>query len=262
MAIEVLEKKGNMIKFLVTNSETAFMNSMRRLILDEVPTMAIDDVEFKRNDSILYDEMVAHRLGLVPMTTDLKGYNLPAKCTCKGEGCAKCQLEMSLKTEATGFVTAGKIKTKDPKVAPVYEDIPITKLTDGQMLEFIALAKLGKGKEHAKWSPGIAFFTQKPNVTIKKAGECVEGVKKCPRDVFEIKDSKVKVVNEMACILCNACVEACGEDAITVEGAKDEFIFTLESFGQLKPKEILKQATVELDEKLEEFKGLVDQLAQ
>jgi len=262
MAIEVLEKKENRVKFLVTKTETPFINTIRRLVLDEVPTMAIDDVEFKRNDSILYDEMVAHRLGLVPLATDLKGYNLPAKCTCKGEGCAKCQLEMSLKTEAQGMVTAGKLKTKDPKIKPVYEDIPITKLIEGQALEFIAIAKLGKGKEHAKWSPGIAFFIQKPVVTVKKSADCAEGVKKCPRNVFDIKDSKVKVVNENDCILCNACVDACGEDAITAEGSKDEFIFTLESFGQLKPKEILKQATVELDEKLDEFKSLVDQLAQ
>ncbi|MBW3011601.1 DNA-directed RNA polymerase subunit D [Candidatus Woesearchaeota archaeon] len=262
MTVETLEKKGNILKFLVKGSETPFINTIRRIILDEVPTMAIDDVEFKKNDSILYDEMVAHRLGLIPLTTDLKGYNLPEKCTCKGEGCAKCQLEMSLRTEASGFITAGKIKTKDPKVKPVYENIPITKLIDGQMLEFVALAKLGKGKAHAKWSPGIASFLQKPNVNVKKADACIEGVKKCPKNVFEIKDNKVKVVNPMDCHLCNACVDACGADAISVEPSADEFIFTIESFGQLKPKDILKQATVELDEKLEEFKELINSQAQ
>jgi DNA-directed RNA polymerase subunit D len=130
------------------------------------------------------------------------------------------------------------------------------------MLEFIAIAKLGKGKDHAKWSPGIAFFTQKPIVTVKKADACIEGVKRCPKNVFEIKDNKVKVVNPMDCHLCNACVDACGEDAITVEASPNEFIFTLESFGQLKPKEILKQATVELDEKLDEFKELINEQAQ
>ncbi|MBW2995638.1 hypothetical protein KY312_04760 [Candidatus Woesearchaeota archaeon] len=87
--IEILEKKQNLLKFLIKNNETAYVNSMRRMIIDEVPVMAIEDVEFKKNDSILYDEMVSHRLGLIPLTTDLKGYNIPEKCTCKGKGCAK-----------------------------------------------------------------------------------------------------------------------------------------------------------------------------
>ncbi len=63
---------------------------------EEVPTMAIEDVEFRKNNSILYDEIIAHRLGLVPLKTDLKSYNLPEKCKCKGEGCARFQLTVPI----------------------------------------------------------------------------------------------------------------------------------------------------------------------
>jgi DNA-directed RNA polymerase subunit D len=99
---------------------------------------------------ILYDEMIAHRLGLVPLTTDLKSYNLPQKCTCKGAGCAKCQLKVSLKAKSAGLVLSSEIKTKDPEVKPVFDDIPVVKLLKGQDLELTATAVLGKGKEHAK----------------------------------------------------------------------------------------------------------------
>jgi DNA-directed RNA polymerase subunit D len=260
--VEVLEKKQNVLRFIIKNTDTPFVNTLRRVILDEVPVMAIEDVEFKKNDSILYDEMVAHRLGLIPLSTDLKGYNLPEKCTCKGEGCAKCQVELYLKTEAQGVITANKIKTKDPKIKPIYDDMPITKLTEGQNLEFVAKARLGKGKVHAKWAPGLAFFTKNPKIDIKKCSICGECVKKCPKNVFEIKDKKIMVVRSQDCHMCMACVDACAEDAISVEGKEGEFIFTIESFGQLSPKEIIVQAAAELNEKLDEFKELVKEKAE
>ena len=126
--------------------------------------------------------MLAHRLGLIPLETDLKGYNLPEKCTCKGAGCAKCEVELSLKTSAHGAITADKIKSKDPKIKPVYGDMIITKLVEEQQLEFVARARLGKGKEHAKWAPGLVTFIQNPKIDISKCSMCGECVKKCPKN--------------------------------------------------------------------------------
>jgi DNA-directed RNA polymerase subunit D len=255
--IRVMEKKQNLLRFVIKNYDTAYVNTLRRLILDEVPVMAIEDVEFRKNDSILYDEVVAHRLGLLPLLTDLKGYNLPEKCTCKGKGCAKCQLELSLKTEAQGVITASKIKSKDPKVKPIYGDMPITKLTEGQQLEFVATAVLGKGKEHAKWVPGLAFFRNMPRVEIAKGSESYESVKKCPKNVFEIKDKRIVVANLLDCDMCMACVEACSDNSIKVEDEENQFIFTVESFGQLSPKDMVVQAAAEFDQKLDEFRELI-----
>ena len=136
----VIDKKGNMLTFLIQKADHAFANSMRRMIIDEVPTMAIEDVEFKKNDSILYDEIVAHRLGLIPLSTNLQDYNLTEKCTCKGAGCAKCQLDLTLKTKASGVIDASKIKSKDPKVVPVYDEMIITKL----MGNLVVKAVLGR----------------------------------------------------------------------------------------------------------------------
>ena len=99
MEIRVLEndKEQNKLSFILKDSNPIFANTLRRLMIDEVPAMAIEDVEFVKNNSILYDEIIAHRLGLVPLKTDLKSYNLPDKCKCEGKGCNRCQLKLVLK---------------------------------------------------------------------------------------------------------------------------------------------------------------------
>src|SRR3989344_2313138 len=99
MNIKLIEKKKDSISFLAKNITAQFANSLRRTILDEVPTMAINTVKISKNSSALYDEMIAHRLGLIPLKSDIKGYELKQDCKCKGEGCARCQTTLSLKAK-------------------------------------------------------------------------------------------------------------------------------------------------------------------
>lgn len=133
------------------------INSFRRIILDDVPTFAIEDVEVVANDSPLYSEAIAHRLGLIPLKTDFKSYNIKSKCTCGGVGCALCEVKMTLSCDEEGYVMSSLIKSDDPQIVPVYENIPITKLFDGKV-EFNMKAILGTGREHAKWAPGHAYL--------------------------------------------------------------------------------------------------------
>ncbi len=155
MEVRLLEKikEKNKISFIIRGINPQLANLLRRNMIEEVPVMAVEDVEFRKNNSILYDEIIAHRLGLVPFTTDLKSYNLPEKCKCKGKGCAKCTLKMILKAKGPGTVYVSDIKTKDSKVKPVFPKIPIVKLLKNQDLELESVMILGKGKEHTKWSP-------------------------------------------------------------------------------------------------------------
>ena len=91
MKIEVIEhiqnKNQDLMKFILEGVTIELANAFRRIILTEVPSMAITEVLFVENDSVLFDEMIAHRLALIPLTTDLKNYNLPDKCSCGGQGC-------------------------------------------------------------------------------------------------------------------------------------------------------------------------------
>ena len=171
MEVRILEndKEKGKLSFILKDSNPVYVNTLRRMMVDEVPTMAIEEVEFQKNNSILYDETIAHRLGLIPLKTDLKSYNLPDKCMCVGNGCFRCQLKMVLRaTKGSGVVYASEIKSKDPAVKPVYPEMPIVKLLKGQTLELEATAVLGRGREHMKWSPCHVWYKYKPVIEIQE----------------------------------------------------------------------------------------------
>lgn len=252
-------KKNNMLTFLLSKADVVYANTLRRMMISEVPVMAIEDVEFKANNSALYDEMVAHRLGLISIKTDLKAYNLPSKCTCNGAGCARCQLKMTLSAEGPKTVYSKDIKSKDPKVKPVFDNIPIVKLLEGQSLEFEATAMLGLGKEHTKWSPSLTFYKNSPNLKVVKQPSDMDAfVNSCPKKVFEIKSGKVKVndKNLYACDLCEACIDF-EKGIVELSSNEDEFIFEVESWGQLEPKELVESAVDAFNDKLAELKKLI-----
>ena len=204
MEIKLVENqdKKNRLVFSVKGVDTAYANTLRRIMGFEVPVMAIEDVEFRKNTSILYDEMIAHRLGLVPLTTDLKSYNMMSECKCKGAGCASCTVKLVLKAQGPCTVYTSDIKSKDPEIKPAHGKMPIVKLLEGQELEFEATAVLGQGKDHSKWATGLIYYKM-PNV----------------------------------------------------DG--DEYTFTVESWGQLTPKEIVLKAIDIYNKELEEFAELV-----
>ncbi len=257
MEIRVLEnnKERGKVSFILKDTNPVFANTLRRIMIDEVPTMAIEDVEFQKNNSILYDEMIAHRLGLVPLKTDLKSYNLPEKCKCEGKGCNRCQLKLVLKaTKGSGMVYASELKSKDPAVKPVYPDMPIVKLLKGQTLEIEATAVLGKGKQHMKWSPCHVWYKYKPVVEITGEVKNPEAVIEVDHNnIFEIKDRKL-VVNKDRVLESDLSLDFSEIDKnVKVTASDTDFVFYVESFGQLSCKEIITKAIDILDEQLDEF---------
>ena len=159
MDIKVLSREQDTLRFVLSDVSPAFANALRRIILAEVPVMAIDDVMILENNSVMYDEILAHRLGLIPITTD-QTYNLPEECTCKSElGCEKCRASLSLEVEAADSVDTiytSSLKPENPEVKPVSDKIPIIKLAQGQRVKLEAYARLGRGRDHAKWQPASA----------------------------------------------------------------------------------------------------------
>ena len=259
MEIRALEKKENEVSFLVKGMPVSFINALRRTILEEVPTMAIEDVEFRQNDSILYDEVIAHRLGLLPLTTDLKSYVLPEECKCEGKGCARCQVKMTLKASEPEMVYASDLKSKDSAIKPVFGKTPIVKLIKKmtnakkvikQELELEATACLGTGKKHAKWIPAHVYYKRKPDVRVKEKGDFgKDAVEECAAKNLDLKHETYVVTKDhlMDCTFCNACVEFGKGDS------KDDYVFYVESFGQLEPKKIVNEALRILEAKSEDF---------
>src|SRR3989449_11676038 len=156
MDIKLLSKEQETLRFVLSDVSPAFANALRRIMISEIPVMAIDDVMILENNSVMYDEILAHRLGLVPATTD-GSYNLPEECTCKSElGCENCRASFSLEIEASEpieVVYSSQLKPENPEVRPVSDKIPIVKLTQGQRIKLEAYARLGGGRVHAKWQP-------------------------------------------------------------------------------------------------------------
>lgn len=253
MEIKVLKSDKNKIVFLFKNTNPVLVNTLRREIISDVPTMAIRTITFVKNSSALFDEIIAHRLGLIPLEADLSGYFLAEECSCKGKGCAKCRVSVTLNSEGPITVYADDLKFKDPKVKPVYPKISIIKLLKGQELEFEAVAGLGKGKEHTKFVPGLVYYTGYPKIKVEKCDGCGECEKECPVKILEVKGKDVKVKDIEKCSLCKACEDICPKKGIFVEASDKDFIVTIESWGQLSPKEILLSALDALEKKIDEF---------
>ncbi|MEM3402301.1 MAG: DNA-directed RNA polymerase subunit D [Candidatus Hadarchaeales archaeon] len=262
MEVEILRKDGMEMEFLLSGTSPAFANALRRAMMREVPVMAVDEVEFKKNDSAMYDEIIAHRLAMIPLTTPLKGYVLPEECKCKERRCPKCSVELRLKAEGPETVVSGSLKTSDPEVKPVSGSIPIVKLLEGQRLELTAVARLGFGKVHAKWEPGIITYKYVPvvEIDVKKCDACGRCVEVCPKHVLRKGEEKIVVENLYSCSLCKSCVESCPKEAISVSGDPTRFIFFIESSGTLPPEEIVLRAAEALKGKFEDFAKAVKKL--
>jgi DNA-directed RNA polymerase subunit D len=218
--MEMLDKKDNKLVFSA-DVEEGLANAIRRYV-NQIPVLAIDEVEIIKNGSALYDEVVAHRLGLVPIKTDKA---ITSKTTGK--------LKLSVKKE--GPVFSGELKGN---VDVVYDNIPITFLDKDQEIELSAETKPGKGADHVKFSPGIMFYRNVTETTIDKS--LLEEVKKiCPECNIKEKGDKITVIDDGS-----------GEVADLVEGLankkgqkadveiKKQLIITVESFGQLDSKDI------------------------
>jgi len=256
--VRLLDKgdNENKIYFMLKGVNTAFANTLRRIMVNRVAVMAIETVEFRKNSSILYDELIAHRLGLIPLTTEAKSYNLAEECSCKGKGCAKCSLKLTLKAKGPKTIFASDLKSKDPKIIPVFPKIPIVKLLDKQKLELEATAILGTGKVHAKWAPGKVHYKNKVSIEINKDCDiCKKCVDVCPQNIYEIKNNQILVNKDklLSCHYCEACLDACPKNAIAINQEPETFLFTIESWGQLSPKDIALESVNVFNDMLSDF---------
>jgi len=224
--------------------------------------MAIDEVVIIENSSTLHDEILAQRLGLIPLKTDLDSYNLPEECPCKSEfGCNLCRVSLTLDMEAgenTITIYSETLRSENPNITPVSEKVPIVKLAPNQKIRLEAYARLGKGKKHAKWQPVSACaYKYMPQIKIngKKCDVCGKCIEVCPKGVLVKAEKMVEIPNILGCTLCQDCVDACPQNPPAIEVSREEnaFIFNVESTGALPVERIILEALNILDKKYEDF---------
>ncbi len=251
MKVKVLEKTEREMRFEVSETTPAFANTLRRILMNNIPVLAIDTVDFINNTSALYDELLAHRLGLVPMVFDPKNYAKPEDCKCKGKGCSGCQAKFVLKKEGPCTVYAKDLKCTDDSVRPLDGDIILVKLLEHQELELEATAILGTGQEHAKYQTAIIGYNYHPSLKVDKKNikdkDAVVGA--CPSGMIT-KDLKLK--DEKSCKLCGPCSEQYS-DVLTIEGDSTRIIFNIESVCGLSAEELVKQAITKIKDNVGEF---------
>jgi len=173
---------------------------------------------------------------------------------------------LSLKVEAKDDIVtvySRDLVSQDPKIVPVSGDIPIVKLKKGQKLELEAYARLGRGREHAKWQPvSTVAYKYMPQISIdlEKCNKCGNCVENCPRRILRLEDDQLVITNIIECNLCRLCEEVCPSKAIKVSWDERTFIFRLESTGSLPPERIVEEAIKILIRKSEDFENELKKL--
>ena len=273
MDIEMIEMTERKAKFLMKDASPAMANALRRTLLTDIPKMAIDKVEFhlgpimvddREYESItpLFDEIVAHRMGLIPVPTDLALFGMQEDCSCGGEGCPSCTIMYSLNKIGPCTVLSGDLLPLGDETLKVKDEfIPIVDLADGQAVLIYAIAKMGTAKQHVKWQVAVGVgYKYLPIIDLKRTdGDVLALVDICPKKVFVADKGQLKVKNPLDCSLCMACVDA---DKGMVEVRPDDrnFIFKFETDGSLSAENALNKALSILSQQADDFTAKIDGL--
>ncbi|MCJ1227196.1 45 kDa subunit of RNA polymerase II [Toensbergia leucococca] len=248
--VNVREAAYDHVDFTLENVDLAFANSLRRTILAEVPTIAIDLVEVEANTSVLADEFIAHRLGLIPLNSKQVDDVLYSRdCECD-QYCENCSVLLTLHARCTGdeqmIVYARDLVVGEPRPnewvgLPVITDAEgfgsvICKLRKGQELRMKCIAKKGIAKEHAKWAPTSAVgFEYDPHNKLRHLDYWYEEdpVKEWPLS----KNTKEEDAPQPS-------------DLFNYAASPHKFYIDIESIGNLEPDAVVQQGIKVLQQKL------------
>ena len=252
--------------FTLSATNPSVANSLRRILLAEVPCLAVDIVEVKHNTGVMVDEMLSHRIGLVPIQSDLADTLLyPSECKCF-VGCSKCSIRMELNKENTSTVIqsvyASDITCDTPRemISQANQKILLTRLGPGQRIHCVMWAKKGIAKTHAKWSTvSTAVYKFKPIIEITQPvtqSVATEIVKSCPTKVFDLSSSGNLDIEDLdACTFCGECSKI--DSRVKVSPDETNMVFTVESLGQHSAMYIIKSAIAVMLQKLKTVKSYI-----
>ena len=276
MEIQIKSQSDDEIVFIVRDAEVPFINTIRRCAMVNVPKIAIEDVNIIRNDSAMFNEVLAHRLGLTPLVSNLEaieglplpeddGWELDEENETWADNLKK-GVVFKLHEVGPKVVYSKDLISSDETIKPVYDTIPLVKLKKDEVIDIEAVAKVGYGKEHAKWMPTtVCAYKQYPEITFNDDVEIdYDCAQACPRGILKSdrRSKKIKIIEEHEdspligvenCAMCKSCVRASDNGYINVGFKPNDFIFRIETDGAMPPKEVLLKACDVLGEKADKF---------
>ena len=294
--------KNNNIRIVLSDTNAAQVNSLRRAILADVPKMAITKVRFEQgvtqdnkgevieSVNVLPDEVLAHRLAMVPVPTFLDEFvfpeddpnneNLPEDQW--GSPLSQIIYHLSIRgpnsdsDDEFKTVYAGDLNVLGETKLQIKEEhsrIPLTILSKGQYLELYAYATLGRGREHAKWCPAAA-------VTFQPRQKAILAKPKKANVLFDLnltsksgREINSKMFTNKECTDVDAVLDleralhqvgyGTGRDeafdnAIVMEDIEGEYVFSFETDGSMSTEEIFNRACEELVSRFEKITGELD----
>ena len=294
---KVIEESDEKIRILLTDTDRSFVNSIRRTLISDTPKMAIDTVRFElgtieMDDEVwetngpIPDEMIAQRLAMLPIPTRHDEFYFQDSCpncselVVEDRGCPLCTMLFTCKSfgsEEGRMVTAGDMNFLGEErlsIPEKYHTIPITKLFRGQMIEFYATAVMGRGRDHAKWSPvcGIAFtprYIGVINIASRAKILWDLGLTITAKD-FDSKKvgARLEDIDKVAQLIDDLHHVGAGteesrdfKDAITLEEVPREFILSFETDGSMTARVAFEKAIEELSGRFgnieEDFKAVL-----
>ena len=276
--VTIIEESDDKIKILLADTDRALVNSIRRSLISDTPKMAIETVRFEmgtieQEDQVwettgpLPDEVIAQRLAMIPIPTRHEEFHFQHECPNCAElveedrGCPMCTMIYTCK--AFGSKEGTMVTAKDLnylgdsslEIPELYKSIAITKLFNGQMVEFYATAIMGRGRDHAKWSPacGVAFEPRKIGIINNKTKAKILWDLKLGITAKDFTDGKLEdyfKVEELKSQLHHV-GEGTEEsrafkDAVTLENIPGEFVLSFETDGSMTPRTAFNMAVKEL----------------
>lgn len=241
MDFNVLEKRGESLAVLhLKDAGVSFANALRRTIIAQLPCFAIEEVDFYENNSPMYNEMLANRLAMLPLSFDEKAAE-------------DARISLTLNAQGPATVYSKDLVSGDEKITPVNGDFPLAELADKQNLRLEAWAVRGNGRKHAKFQCAHASYSHYPVFTVKKNSQKLqEFLKSLPQSCLDAKGSVVAWK-------CDAAIDFAEDnpDSAEYKEKEDEFVFTIESYNNVSALGQLKAALELMGEQAKELKKLL-----
>jgi len=280
--IEITKLTDEIVEFDMLGIDPPLANAFRRILIAEVPTVAISRVTMYQNTGVIHDENLSHRLGLVPIKFEPELLEWkPSEADFTAEDSLMFELHVDCpQGHDRVSVYSGDLRWKplseaqekaykDDPPRPVDDKILLAQLKPGQEIECELYCEKGIGKDHAKWSPVCtAFYRLMPDIRLPKdiTGQDAEDLKKCcPMGVFDIEDApsggkRAVVANARQCSTCRECLETFPgqEKGLVLGKKKTHYLFSIESVGQIPAPLLFERSLKRFKEKIETAKKVLE----